>query len=176
MVLGSIHRAVWARLLCRRPISELAGESVRGRAQRRHACAAKTGWQQDSLGREASQKQRRSYPRRPPRPRWHALSSHGLGARLPIEAPPLRPLGSSGKCAFDSHRKYGAPGRTRTLNLLIRSQTLYPIELRALYIAKSYSNEQLNTRQGSVNPLLASYFSVYLLISVSCMVKELIVI
>ena len=25
----------------------------------------------------------------------------------------------------------GAPGRTRTPNLLIRSQTLYPIELRA---------------------------------------------
>ena len=30
-------------------------------------------------------------------------------------------------------RRYGAPGRTRTPNLLIRSQTLYPIELRALY-------------------------------------------
>ncbi len=27
---------------------------------------------------------------------------------------------------------YGAPGKTRTPNLLIRSQTLYPIELRAL--------------------------------------------
>ena len=27
---------------------------------------------------------------------------------------------------------YGAPGRSRTHNLLIRSQTLYPIELRAL--------------------------------------------
>ena len=26
---------------------------------------------------------------------------------------------------------YGAPGRSRTHNLLIRSQTLYPIELRA---------------------------------------------
>ena len=29
-------------------------------------------------------------------------------------------------------RKNGAPGRTRIPNLLIRSQTLYPIELRAL--------------------------------------------
>ena len=28
--------------------------------------------------------------------------------------------------------KYGAPDRSRTHNLLIRSQTLYPIELRAL--------------------------------------------
>ena len=28
----------------------------------------------------------------------------------------------------------GAPGETRTPNLLIRSQTLYPIELRAHYI------------------------------------------
>ena len=27
--------------------------------------------------------------------------------------------------------KHGAPGRTRTPNLLIRSQALYPIELRA---------------------------------------------
>ena len=27
----------------------------------------------------------------------------------------------------------GAPGETRTPNLLIRSQTLYPIELRALF-------------------------------------------
>jgi hypothetical protein len=27
---------------------------------------------------------------------------------------------------------YGAPERSRTPNLLIRSQTLYPIELRAL--------------------------------------------
>ena len=28
--------------------------------------------------------------------------------------------------------KFGAPDRSRTHNLLIRSQTLYPIELRAL--------------------------------------------
>ena len=27
--------------------------------------------------------------------------------------------------------KIGAPGRSRTLNLLIRSQTLYPVELQA---------------------------------------------
>ena len=30
--------------------------------------------------------------------------------------------------------KYGAPERSRTHNLLIRSQTLYPIELRAHYL------------------------------------------
>jgi hypothetical protein len=30
-------------------------------------------------------------------------------------------------------KNYGAPGETRTPNLLIRSQMLYPIELRALW-------------------------------------------
>ena len=35
--------------------------------------------------------------------------------------------------------KYGAPERSRTHNLLIRSQTLYPIELRAHY----YNNIKL---------------------------------
>ena len=30
-----------------------------------------------------------------------------------------------------------APGKTRTCNLLIRSQMLYPIELRVLYSARS---------------------------------------
>ncbi len=33
--------------------------------------------------------------------------------------------------------KIGAPGKTRTPNLLIRSQTLYPIELRARRSAAS---------------------------------------
>ena len=33
----------------------------------------------------------------------------------------------------------GAPGRIRTPNLLIRSQTLYPVELRALSEAGHYS-------------------------------------
>jgi hypothetical protein len=28
-------------------------------------------------------------------------------------------------------RKFGAPGRSRTSDLLVRSQTLYPAELRA---------------------------------------------
>ena len=32
----------------------------------------------------------------------------------------------------DQPSNYGAPGETRTPNLLIRSQMLYPIELRAL--------------------------------------------
>jgi hypothetical protein len=31
--------------------------------------------------------------------------------------------------------KPGAPGKIRTPNLLIRSQTLYPVELRALSVA-----------------------------------------
>ena len=44
------------------------------------------------------------------------------------------------ECLFEDPRQnkfgagkfeLGAPGRTRTLNLLVRSQTLYPIELRA---------------------------------------------
>ncbi len=34
----------------------------------------------------------------------------------------------------------GAPERSRTPNLLIRSQTLYPIELRALFCDKIYNN------------------------------------
>ena len=34
----------------------------------------------------------------------------------------------------------GAPGRTRTSNLLIRSQLLYPVELRALWKEKSILN------------------------------------
>ena len=35
-------------------------------------------------------------------------------------------------CTIVLHHLYGAPERSRTHNLLIRSQTLYPIELRAL--------------------------------------------
>ena len=34
----------------------------------------------------------------------------------------------------------GAPGRTRTSNLLIRSQLLYPVELRALWKEMSILN------------------------------------
>ena len=33
---------------------------------------------------------------------------------------------------------FGAPGESRTPNLLIRSQMLYPIELRALNLKKLY--------------------------------------
>ncbi len=44
----------------------------------------------------------------------------------------------------------GAPGRSRTHNLLIRSQTLYPIELRALkYIVVKNGAEDRN-RTGTV--------------------------
>ena len=35
-------------------------------------------------------------------------------------------------------KDYGAPGESRTPNLLIRSQTLYPIELRAHNKQKLY--------------------------------------
>ena len=38
----------------------------------------------------------------------------------------------STKLSYFPLTKYGAPERSRTPNLLIRSQTLYPIELRAL--------------------------------------------
>src|SRR5690606_41814974 len=44
-----------------------------------------------------------------------------------------------------------APGRTRTPNLLIRSQTLYPIELRAQY---SVTNRRLTS---DARPALLSY-------------------
>ena len=36
--------------------------------------------------------------------------------------------------------KYGAPGGTRTLDLLVRSQTLYPTELRAHATKHSNTN------------------------------------
>ena len=39
----------------------------------------------------------------------------------------------------DGSGKSGAPGRIRTPNLLIRSQTLYPVELRALSEPGHYS-------------------------------------
>ena len=41
--------------------------------------------------------------------------------------------------------KYGAPERSRTHNLLIRSQTLYPIELRAQYFKKSGAEDRNRT-------------------------------
>ena len=44
---------------------------------------------------------------------------------------------------------YGAPDRSRTHNLLIRSQTLYPIELRALIIKVKNGAEGRN-RTGTV--------------------------
>ena len=45
--------------------------------------------------------------------------------------------------------KNGAPERSRTPNLLIRSQTLYPIELRALFIFLKNGAENRN-RTGTV--------------------------
>ena len=42
----------------------------------------------------------------------------------------------STKLSYFPQKKHGAPGGSRTYNLLIRSQMLYPIELRALYIRK----------------------------------------
>ena len=50
-----------------------------------------------------------------------------------IGAVPAGPAnGPSGSlpCFLVSHSEIGDPGRTRTLNLLIRSQLLYPVELR----------------------------------------------
>ncbi len=50
--------------------------------------------------------------------------------------------------------KYGAPERSRTHNLLIRSQTLYPIELRAhyLYCKKTWCRGPESNRYGSHLP------------------------
>ncbi len=47
-------------------------------------------------------------------------------------------------------KKYGAPGRSRTHNLLIRSQTLYPIELRALNILFYKDGAEDRNRTGTV--------------------------
>ena len=43
----------------------------------------------------------------------------------------VKPRMNTGREALRSKGKFGAPGRTRTSSLLIRSQMLYPIELRA---------------------------------------------
>ncbi len=52
----------------------------------------------------------------------------------------LRPSGPKPdalpSCATSREKINGVPGETRTPNLLIRSQTLYPIELRALNICE----------------------------------------
>ena len=42
-------------------------------------------------------------------------------------------------------RYFGAPGRSRTHNLLIRSQTLYPIELRALEMLGAAEKSRTST-------------------------------
>ena len=44
--------------------------------------------------------------------------------------------------------RVGAPGKIRTPNLLIRSQTLYPVELRAHRPGKTPAKEGRNLRQG----------------------------
>src|SRR4051794_38690697 len=43
-------------------------------------------------------------------------------------------------CAASSRLSYGAPGKTRTSGLLIRSQTLYPTELRVRFMASGKMN------------------------------------
>ena len=48
----------------------------------------------------------------------------------------------------------GAPGRTRTLSLLIRSQTLYPIELRALNFKLMKLEPQIQDLQSHLGTLL----------------------
>ena len=45
-------------------------------------------------------------------------------------------------------RKNGAPGRTRIPSLLIRNQSLYPIELRAHISNNKYNNIYLLKKQG----------------------------
>src|SRR5690606_35575199 len=47
---------------------------------------------------------------------------------------------------------YGAPGRSRTHNLLIRSQTLYPIELRAHIVYKRWCRGPESNRHGDHSP------------------------
>ena len=45
---------------------------------------------------------------------------------------------------YEALAKYGAPGRSRTCNLQIRSLTLYPIELRARNLPLSIALAQLS--------------------------------
>ena len=53
----------------------------------------------------------------------------------------------------------GAPGKIRTPNLLIRSQTLYPVELRAL--GRNRHGTQSATAMGAKVPKLERYGKYY---------------
>ena len=56
----------------------------------------------------------------------HLLSIAGFLRQQPIYTNAKTPAGAGDEC-----RKDGLPGGTRTLNLLLRRQLLYPVELRA---------------------------------------------
>ena len=45
---------------------------------------------------------------------------------------------------------FGAPGKIRTPNLLIRSQTIYPVDLRALLLLLTNNTDKLRFLQKTV--------------------------
>ena len=49
-----------------------------------------------------------------------------------------------------SSKSFGVPGESRTPNLLIRSQMLYPIELRAQTLKKKKSIKTFITQNGKI--------------------------
>ena len=97
------------------------------------------------------------------------LTSCVQSRRLPAELSPIfKEVGKTGfepatpwsqtKCSTKlSYFPYiklmilnGAPDRSRTHNLLIRSQTLYPVELRALYL--NWCRGPESNRYGDLSP------------------------
>jgi hypothetical protein len=62
------------------------------------------------------------------------LAIHRVAPTDPFERTALtKKAAECAKVAPSSHHtQKSAPGRSRTINLLIRSQVLYPVELRAL--------------------------------------------
>ena len=73
----------------------------------------------------------------PPTSRLSGVRSNQLSYRPLERVKGIEPSSSAWKAEvlplnYTRTIKFGAPDRSRTHNLLIRSQTLYPIELRAL--------------------------------------------
>ena len=75
-------------------------------------------------------------PAAPARMNAGAADREPKGAGIRSGVRPAAPSGAR-HVVISVNRRNGAPGKTRTPNLLIRSQTLYPIELRARDAARA---------------------------------------
>ena len=75
-VLGAVDRAFRHGVLYRRRVPGLEGQSVRRRADRADAGAARTRRRDGDEGRAPARQSGRAYPRRPPGPGWGDLACH----------------------------------------------------------------------------------------------------